>query len=594
MKYRSEIDGLRAVAVLPVILFHAGVETFSGGYVGVDVFLVISGYLITSIVLTQVRAGSFSLLRFYERRARRILPALFLVMLCCIPPAYLLMLPDDLENFGQSLVATTAFANNVLLFLTSGYWAHATEFKPLVHTWSLGVEEQYYAVAPLLVMLFWRSRPLLLASLLLGVLFSLAFSQFAVARWPDFNFYLIFSRVWELGLGALVAVHLADRRKQPGRLMGQNLSLLGLVLIGLAIVTFDAATPHPAWPTLLPVLGTVLVIVYAADNNAVGALLSRPWLVGIGLVSFSAYLWHQPLFAFARIASLEEPSTWLLVALGGLSLGLAYLSWRFVESPCRDRLRTPGRVFMPAIGAAAMILAGTGYYLHDTAGLLHRWPELAQHGNYGSTRNIEFNESAFRFKDARFSDNGRPNVLVIGNSFARDFINAGLANGYFRTHNLSYTDEFEVCDVAAAESHLERMKASDFIIFASGYSGEKARCIVRFLGTGAARHARVIVIGSKNFGANNNAVMLLPEERRYGFRARVMDEAMRFNREAAHVLPAEHYVDIIAMLADEQGRVPVFTPDRRFISQDRQHLTRDGARYVGQIIFEHPLLRPLK
>lgn len=150
MNYRPEIDGLRALAVLPVMLFHAGIQGFHGGHFGVDVFFVISGYLITSIIYSEQRAGTFSLFAFYERRARRILPALYAVMLVCLPIACLLMLPDELENFGESLVATTLFSNNILLWLTSGYWALEVEFKPLLHTWSLGIEEQYYLLFPLL------------------------------------------------------------------------------------------------------------------------------------------------------------------------------------------------------------------------------------------------------------------------------------------------------------------------------------------------------------------------------------------------------------------------------------------------------------
>ena len=150
MHYRPEIDGLRAVSVIPVIFFHAGLEFFKGGFLGVDIFFVISGYLITLIILNDLDKGNFSLSKFYERRARRILPALFFVICCCVPFAYFWMLPDPLENFGQSVFATIFFANNVLLWMTSGYWDLASEFKPLIHTWSLAVEEQFYIVFPLI------------------------------------------------------------------------------------------------------------------------------------------------------------------------------------------------------------------------------------------------------------------------------------------------------------------------------------------------------------------------------------------------------------------------------------------------------------
>ena len=186
MKYRPEIDGLRSVAVLPVILFHAGLGIFSGGYVGVDIFFVISGYLITTIILSQIIAGRFSLLEFYSRRSRRILPALFLVIACTIPLAFLLMLPSQFNDFSQSVAAVTIFASNILFWKESGYFAAAAELKPLLHTWSLAVEEQYYVLFPLLLLGLWRlgARP---ALMVLGVIFgaSLIASQFLSTRAPD-------------------------------------------------------------------------------------------------------------------------------------------------------------------------------------------------------------------------------------------------------------------------------------------------------------------------------------------------------------------------------------------------------------------------
>ena len=197
MKYRAEIDGLRALAVVPVILFHAGFEFFSGGFVGVDVFFVISGYLITTILIEDIDNERFSIVNFYERRARRILPALFFVMLACIPFAWMWMLPDPLENFGQSLVAATLSANNVLLYLTTGYWDLASEFKPLLHTWSLGVEEQYYVLFPLLLLLTWRfGKGIVLLTVIVIASVSLGLSEWLSRENPEAAFFLIHTRAW--------------------------------------------------------------------------------------------------------------------------------------------------------------------------------------------------------------------------------------------------------------------------------------------------------------------------------------------------------------------------------------------------------------
>ena len=213
MTYRKEIDGLRAVAVIPVIFFHAGFEIFSRGYLGVDIFFVISGYLITSLILREQNLGTFSIINFYERRARRIIPALFLVMTVCIPFAIYLMQPDDLENFGQSLVATTLISNNYLLYLTSGYWDLASEFKPLLHTWRLGVEEQYYILFPILMLLAWKAglKIIFFSFVLLSSLSLINFYNLSSQDSFGFNnesFLLLRSRAWQILFGAIAAIFL--------------------------------------------------------------------------------------------------------------------------------------------------------------------------------------------------------------------------------------------------------------------------------------------------------------------------------------------------------------------------------------------------
>jgi peptidoglycan/LPS O-acetylase OafA/YrhL len=596
LKYRKEIDGLRAVAVLPVILHHAGLTLFKGGYLGVDIFFVISGYLITSLVVEQISNNSFSLAHFYERRARRILPALFFVMLVCIPFAWWLMLPDDLENFGQSLVATTAMLNNVLLYYTSGYWALESAFKPLVHTWSLGVEEQYYLVTPLFILLvFSFGRKALAGAFLLVFLGSIIYSQQQASQSPVSNFLMLSGRAWELAVGALLAMVSSGLATRSNMTINNLLSWLGCILIVVSLAVFDQQTRHPGYATLLPVAGTSLVILFANSSTVIGRVLSQRLLVLMGLVSYSAYLWHQPLFAFVRLASLEEPGVLLMSALGLLSFVLAGVSWRYVEQPCRNPAEVPRRVFLPAIVAAGIVIAGIGLFWHNTSGQMQRWPELAYGDQYGTRLNAAFNVSARRFISNHFNgDEINTNVLVIGPSFARDFINAGLENGYFSRHNLVYLPGFHPCWSKPA-SNAELFTHSDVIVFAAQYDGTDADCLLAIQDEiSQLTDARLLVIGTKNFGWNINAVMRLPESTRYDYRARVMESAMKANQEVKSVLPAAMYVDQIEMIIDANGRVPVFTPQHKLISQDRKHLTKYGAEYIGGIIFEHRLLQDLQ
>jgi peptidoglycan/LPS O-acetylase OafA/YrhL len=339
MKYRPEIDGLRALAVVPVILYHGGFPGFDGGFLGVDVFFILSGYLITSILCEEHATANFSIARFYERRARRILPALFLVLFCCLPFAWRLLVPGDMREFSQSLLAVLGFVSNIFFWKeSSDYFSTAAEFKPLLHTWSLGVEEQFYIFYPLVLAAVWRfGRKWLPALMVLGAILSLGLAQWFVVHRPTAAFYLLPTRAWELLLGGLVALYIRDRSTELSPRLRECLALAGLLMLVGSVVGFARDAPTPGLLTLVPTLGTALLILFATPSTFVGRLLGMRWLVLIGLVSYSAYLWHQPMFVFARHGMLGKPSPALMLALAALSLVLAYATWRLVEQPFRNR-----------------------------------------------------------------------------------------------------------------------------------------------------------------------------------------------------------------------------------------------------------------
>lgn len=442
LTYRREIDGLRAVAVLPVILFHGGVPGFGGGYVGVDVFFVISGYLIASIIFDEMESGTFTLLGFYERRARRILPALFFVVLACLPFAWLWMMPSQLQAFAESVAAVTLFLSNVYFWQTSGYFAEAAELKPLLHTWSLAVEEQFYVFFPLFVLLFWRlGRGWMAAILLAGGLLALAMTQLGgnlrfsppfledSLKWfsqPEWlSFYMTPARAWELVIGVLVALHLR-RRPTPdlGALRYQLGALIGFVLIAGAVIFFDQSTQFPGVTGLIPTLGTALIILCADPANLVGRLLALAPVVGVGLISYSAYLWHQPLFAFARLRLETEPSPWLILGLALASLVLAAATWRFVEQPFRNRARTSRRLVLGSALAGSAALLATGAAGHFNGGFETRFPAELQAALAAGERPVGDNHGCryFTLESYRACDFGdlesERTVLLIGNSHA--------------------------------------------------------------------------------------------------------------------------------------------------------------------------------
>lgn len=366
--------------MVPVILFHAGLSLFSGGYVGVDVFFVISGYLITTILAEDVANQRFSLIGFYERRARRILPALFVVIVCCIPFAWTWLLPDDLQSFSQSIISVILFISNFFFWQSSDYFNPNTELQPLLHTWSLAVEEQFYVVFPLLLAGLW---PLGITRLLgcLALLFaaSLLISVWSAEHAPEAGFYLFASRSWELLTGAFIALYL---HKRPDTILSKPLSnalsCLGLALLLFAVLAFDCQTPFPGYMAAVPVLGTALIILFARPFTWVGKILGTKPFVAIGLVSYSAYLWHQPLFAFARYRNVTEPGILLMIGLIFVTFILAWISWAYVEAPFRDRERITRRALWTGGLLSASVLCLMALGGHITKGAPARFAPQIQ------------------------------------------------------------------------------------------------------------------------------------------------------------------------------------------------------------------------
>src|SRR5271170_3095038 len=302
-RYRPEIDGLRALAILPVLLFHYRVSPFRGGFVGVDVFFVISGYLITQLIEAERREGRFSIARFYERRVRRIFPALFVMLTAATIAAAFILFPVDLVRYANSLLATAGFAANFEFWREAGYFDVAAAEKPLLHLWSIAVEEQFYLVFPALLLLFQSRR---VAITLAIFVLSFAFAVWGVIHAPSAAFYLLPGRAWELMLGALLALHAVPFIER--RWIREALAVTGIALIAIAVFGYSKDTPFPGAAALLPCLGAALVIYSSVPGiTSASAVLSLPPLVFVGRISYSLYLWHWPLYVFARYFSFRDP-----------------------------------------------------------------------------------------------------------------------------------------------------------------------------------------------------------------------------------------------------------------------------------------------
>ena len=424
MDYRREIDGLRAVAILPVVFFHAGVGLFPGGYVGVDVFFVISGYLITSIILSDLQAGAFTLAKFYERRIRRILPALFLMLATSTCLAVLWLLPSDLVHFFRSVSHTALFTSNYRFYRVQDYFAPEAELQPLVHTWSLGIEEQYYLVFPLAILLLYRLRNSFIAPAILVVgAVSFLLAQRVLGSDPSAAFFLTPYRVWELMIGSLVAaaVHQGHVAVRPNEV----LAAIGLALIFAATLLFSAATPFPGAYALIPTLGATLVILFATPQTWVGrGLGSRP-LVAIGLVSYSAYLWHQPLFTFAKLSfgAYLTPSVMLALCVGVFLLAAA--TWYLVEQPARRIRLLSAKALFAGAATVTLVFFALGHAGEKIDQLQLRGDAYARiehvlRGNDGLDRACR--DDAWAKPKCRTAE--APEIAVWGDSYAMHLVQA--------------------------------------------------------------------------------------------------------------------------------------------------------------------------
>ena len=635
--YRPEIDGLRAFAVIVVILFHAGFVSFSGGYIGVDVFFVISGYLITSIILEKKRRKEFTLLDFYQRRIRRILPALFFVVLFSLPFAWFwISVPKDLSNYGLSIIATSSFWSNFLFYNESGYFQTAAELKPLLHTWSLAIEEQFYIVFPVFILIFWRFgiKKLLTLLILIG-LFSLIFAQiggnltfdypyieknffyFSQPVWA--NFFLPSGRIWELILGVLIAFYFSYK-EQPKK-FNQLLSLIGCVFILYSIFTFSQKTPYPSVYTLIPTFGTALIIIFTTNATILHKLLSQRHIVLIGLISYSAYLYHYPILAFAKYKSFQEPSDLLIATLCLLTFVFAYFSWKYIEKPFRNKNIISNKIVFISAPIAIFTLIALGYFVYST-----KLPETKMNKILKKYEQINFNLeselSSERKKYKEFFKNGfsenikTKKILIIGNSHAFDtFIVFNENRTIFPVYEFRYyiinldkiignskKDKFLVDNFI--KSNL--FKSADTIFLSTKYeftsaglkndlkaieeldiiTKDKGKKLI-ISGNGPDFHTESnpvfdIVLKNKNEKLSNNEIEFLS----YNILKKDILYKNKIIKEKAKELNLTYLDKFDYSCNFKDYTCKMLTDDGRMIYLDRAHLTIEGAKYLGQIIHQ--------
>ncbi|MDB5011886.1 MAG: acyltransferase 3 [Daejeonella sp.] len=571
--YRKDIQGLRAIAVMSVILFHLGY--LPNGYLGVDIFFAISGYLITKIVYKEVLEDRFSLIDFYLRRIRRIIPLVLVVTTVTLIVGLIVMLPDDFENLCQSIIATNFFANNILLLITSkNYWAIANEYKPLMHTWSLGVEEQFYLLYPLIFLLLGGNRKKwILPSITILTLVS--FILLLLSNQEGGKFYLLQFRFFELSFGGLAAIIFKEKR------INSRYSTLLTICI-LSILLFGFQLPANLKLLLVVLLSVWMLISGTANSKLNSLLLENQIMIWVGKISFSLYMWHQIVLAYARYFVFEQLGVAGSLMIIVVTIVLSVVSFYLIEEPFRNKQIVKTSQLLAIISTVFFVTCGSAFYLYSIGGITRDVPELElkaseNHMNKGDAKrniHIEYNAKIYDL-DKPFADDKRIKVLIIGNSFARDFANILLESKSAKQLEISYTPDEETC-----KDLNQRISSANFILFSDISITQFNHLLKRF----NIDIKKVWNIGTKNFGLNNGLFYNMKGSKNYCKQRTFMKQGIAERNNSRRHQWGNKYINLIGLIIDKEGRVPVFTPDCKFISQDCEHLTHAGAVYFAQLI----------
>ncbi|WP_161491373.1 acyltransferase family protein [Ensifer sp. LC163] len=418
MHYRAEVDGLRALAVIPVVLFHAGIASFSGGFIGVDIFFVISGYLITAKIYSDLERGTFDLWDFYERRARRILPLLIVVLAVSIPVFHLILVPSDYSRFVRSAISSLQLTSDIFFRQSGGYFDAVDHPRPLLHTWSLSIEEKYYIAFPLIFALVFRKhRSQLARTMLAAAAIFFAVSIFFTVTKPTGAYYMFFARIWEILAGAAIVVVGADARFSAScRMLKELAGWMSIAAISVAFWAYDEHLVYPGMYALVPVLGTCALIVSATPGTSLHALFTWRPLVFIGMLSYSIYMWHQPVIVAAEERGLFDG--WAQIAVLLVILALSVASWAFVEQPFRRKSSVGRKPFFVASVFSLVAVVSAAKYTGSlseerVAGLMPRETTELQMGDKCfllDAKNSVFSETC------RLTTDTRPRVLLVGDS----------------------------------------------------------------------------------------------------------------------------------------------------------------------------------
>ena len=617
MKYRAEIDGLRALAVLPVILFHAGFEWFSGGFVGVDIFFVLSGYLITTIIVSEMGEGRFSMINFYERRARRILPPLFLMIIIIMPIVLYVYPPHAVKDFFQSIVAVIAFLSNYFFYIELDYFNDISDVSPLVHTWSLSIEEQFYFIFPILLFIIASFKTNLKILLLFILTFVGYFYSIYLANIDaSFAYFHFLSRFWQILFGSVIALLLLDNELliKSNKLNGL-VSLLGILFIIAALILIDKKDPYPSFLSMFPVLGTGLLIISLNKENKYGIykLFTLRPLVFTGLLSYSLYLWHQPVFAIYREFTLLQVNAISFSILFLLSFAMSYLSYRYVERIFRDKTILSRSKLFIVLFITALSLAAVGYAGHKSNGfyyLKYKMLSLESRAVFEDIEEIKSDRKQLwndvLAKNTKTFKTSAVKILIIGDSKGEDlYVSLKQESRFTKEFDFVYMrwddtcmmplndikETSNVCKIELSELFSSKLTDNaDLIILSNTWqysSNNNAEDAIRFLSD----KKPIYVVSTANFN-DVTSLMYKVATKDIDDTASFIFENIRFDwqKQTADLekrisnIKGVRYIEKLEFFCDFKiEKCSLFNP---LLIWDSGHLTVEGAKVLGNKFYE--------
>lgn len=622
LKYRPEIDSLRAISVLGVIIYHSkiyffGELFFQGGYFGVDIFFVISGYLITSIIYEDLRKNKFSLKKFYIKRSRRIFPALIFTILISLLLSWYSVMPVSFIEYAKSIIYSLIFVSNYYFYFSGlEYGAVSGLLKPLLHTWSLAIEEQFYIIFPLIFIFGFRKfRKNLIhyLGILLFVSFITAvyYSNFA----PNFNFYFIGSRAWELLIGSLLFLLSYKSNLQIKTIFSNLSTFFGLLLIFISFQFNYDTNPTPNLNTVLPLLGASIIIFTYKKEGFLNLLFVNKYILKIGLISYSLYLLHYPIFAFVRTNRLAQSHVdYLFVAL--IIFILSYISYRFVEKPFRSFNFIKNKSFVKILVGSIIFLCTLSFVIISNKGFENRYPQLSNFSLDYEKYLKELRILKYELGVPSFRDKSKKNLLIIGNSHGRDLFNALKLNETLfldyefsildtKISCLKYINQNKLCDVSLSKLQENILKESNIILISSRYDDEDLLELKNIVQKLSSSDKKIILTSNRpEFYFSSNYMTIVDEFFVQNGRLPNNDEILKLKKKYFLSIDPElkrkniliekiakdhqiNYINTKELICSDQEKTCEFLTDKKSkIIFDTSHFTREGAKYLGTKIQE--------